>query len=339
MLISSIRQSDSVVYVFFFMFFSIMFCHRILNIVPCLLTFLVLLWSLPFDFPFFSLSIYICYTSSCHNKGIDRGVTQTCVQIQALPFFPVLLLLSHVWLCDPVNCSQPGPFVCGIPQVRILEWVAIVTLGKLPTFPQLCYIPGVIMKSFSYLFSPLYCVYESRGDLSALKGSILIFLNIWEIKFIVVQSLSCVQLFATPWTAPCQASLSSTVSWGLLRFMSTELVAVSNHLSCCFLLKIFPSVRVFPTELALNIKWPNNWNVSFGFSPSSEYSRLISFRIDWLDLLAVQGTLKSLLQYHSFGGSTVLWCLAFFMVQLSYLHMTTGETITLTIYRESSVYM
>ena len=194
-LISSIRQSDSVVYVFFFMFFSITFCHRILNIVPCLLTFLVLLWSLPFDFPFFSLSIYICYTASCHNKGIDRGVTQTCVQIQALPFFPVLLLLSHVWLCDPVNCSQPGPFVCGIPQVRILEWVAVVTLGKLPTFPQLCYIPGVIMKSFSYLFSPLYCVYESRGDLSALKGSILIFLNIWEIKFIVVQSLSCVQLF------------------------------------------------------------------------------------------------------------------------------------------------
>ena len=179
-----------------------------------------------------------------------------------------------------------------------MEWVAIVTLGKLPTFPQLCYIPGVIMKSFSYLFSPLYCVYESRGDLSALKGSILIFLNIWEIKFIVVQSLSCVQLFATPWTGVCQASLSSTVSWSLLKFMSIELVAVSNHLSCCFLLilpSIFPSIRVFPTELALSIKWPNNWNISFSFSPSSECSGLISFRIDWLDLLAVQGTLKSLL--------------------------------------------
>ena len=143
---------------------------------------------------------------------------------------------------------------------------------------------------------------------------------------VVVQSLSHVQLFLTPWTAARQASLSLTTSWSLLRFMSIESVMPSNHLIlCCPLLLLsssLPSIRVFYSESALRIRWSKYWGFRFSISPSSEYSGLISFRIDWFDLLAVQGTLKSLLQYHSLKKS-ILQCSAFFMVQLSYPYMTT----------------
>ena len=118
-----------------------------------------------------------------------------------------------------------------------------------------------------------------------------------------VQSLSHVRLFATPRTEACQASLSITNSWILLKLMSIKLVMPSNHLLLCCLLfllpSIFPSIRVFSNELVLGIRWPEYWSFSFSISLSSEYSELISFRMDWLDLLAVQGTLKSLLQHHS----------------------------------------
>ena len=134
---------------------------------------------------------------------------------------------------------------------------------------------------------------------------------------VVVQLLSCVQLLATPWTAACQASLSFTISWNLLKLMSIELVMPSNHLILChpllLLPSIFPSIRVFSNESALHIRWPKTWSFSFSISPSSEYWGLISFRIDWFDLLAVQGTLKSFLQDHSSDGS-ILRCSAFFMV-------------------------
>ena len=130
---------------------------------------------------------------------------------------------------------------------------------------------------------------------------------------------------ATPWTAECQASLSCTVSWSLLRLMSTESVMPSNHLIlCCPLLllsSIFPSIRVFFNELALCIKRPKYWSFSFSISLSNEYSGLISVRTDWFDLLAVQGTLKSLLQHHS-SKASILLCSAFFTVQLSYPYMT-----------------
>ena len=121
-----------------------------------------------------------------------------------------------------------------------------------------------------------------------------------------VQSLSCVQLFATLWTAACQASLFITNSWSLLKLMSTESVMLSNHLILCrFLLlpSVFPSIRVFSNESVLHIRWTKYWSFSFGISPSNEYSGLISFRMDWLDLPAVQGTLKSLLQHHSSKAS------------------------------------
>ena len=140
----------------------------------------------------------------------------------------------------------------------------------------------------------------------------------------------------TPWTAACQASLSFTISQGLLRLISIKLVMPSNHLILCrplFLLpSIFPSIRVFSNESVLHIRWPKYWSFSFSISPSNEYSGLISSRIDWFDLLALQGTLKSLLQHHSLKAS-ILWCSAFFMVQLSNLYMTTGKTIALTIRR------
>ena len=155
-----------------------------------------------------------------------------------------------------------------------------------------------------------------------------------------VQSLSRVRLFATPWTAARQASLSITIAQSLLKLMSIELVMPSNHLTLChpllslLLPSTFPSIRVFSKESALHIRWPKHWNFSFSISPSNEYSGLISFGMDWLDLLAVQGTLKSLLQHHS-SKASILWCSAFFMVQLSYLYMTTGKTIALT--RRTSV--
>ena len=148
-----------------------------------------------------------------------------------------------------------------------------------------------------------------------------------------VQTLSHVQLFVTPWTAACQASPSITLSESLLKLMSIESVMPSNHLILCHPLllppSIFPSIRVFSNESVLRIRWPKYWSFSFTISPSNEYSGLISFRMDWLDLLAIQGTLKSLLQHHS-SKALILWCSACFMVQLSHPYMTTGKTIALT---------
>ena len=145
--------------------------------------------------------------------------------------------------------------------------------------------------------------------------------------------VSVESVLQTPRTAACQALLSITKTQTLLKLMSIELVTPSNHLILCrsFLLlpSIFPSVRVFSNESALHIRWPKYWSFSFSISPSNEYSGLISFRMDWLDLLAVQGTLKSLLQYQSLKAS-ILQCSAFFIAQLSHPYMTHGKTIALT---------
>ena len=138
----------------------------------------------------------------------------------------------------------------------------------------------------------------------------------------------------TPWTAARQPSLSITSSQSLLKLMSIESVVASNHLILCrsllLLALIFPSIRVFSNESVLCIRWSKDWSFSFSISPSSEYSGPISFRMDWLDLLAVQGTLKSILLHHS-SEASVLWCSAFFMVQLLHPYMTTGKIIALTI--------
>ena len=154
-----------------------------------------------------------------------------------------------------------------------------------------------------------------------------------ETQFSSVQLPNHVQLPTTPWTAARQASLSITNSRNPPKLMSIELVMPSNHLILCrplrLLPSIFPSIRVFPNEPALCIRWPKYWSFSFNISPSSEHPGLISFRMDWLDLFAVQGTLKSLLQHHS-SKASVLPHSAFFIVQLSHPYMTTGETIALT---------
>ena len=152
-------------------------------------------------------------------------------------------------------------------------------------------------------------------------------------QFSSVQSFSHVWLFATPWTSAQQASLFITKSQSLLKLMSIQLEMPSNHFILCppllLLPSIFTSIRIFSNESALHIRWPKGWSFSFNISSSNEHPALISFRMDWLELLAVQGTLKSLLQHHS-SKASILRCSAFFTVQLSHLYMTTGKIIALT---------
>ena len=174
-----------------------------------------------------------------------------------------------------------------------------------------------------------------------LKGSKIFLDNVREratkkfyaYQFSSVQLLSRVQLFATQWAAACQASLSITNTWSPPKPMSIESVMPPNHLILCYplllLFSIFPSIRVFFNKSVFHIRWPKYCSLSFCISPSNEYSGLITFRMDWLDLLAVQGTLKSLLQHHGSKASIRLRS-AFFIVQLSHPYMTTGKTIALT---------
>ena len=170
----------------------------------------------------------------------------------------------------------------------------------------------------------------------ALAGGFFTTSATWEAPFShfsSVQLLNRVRLFVTPWTAAHQNSLSITNSRSLLKLMSIESLMPSNHLILCrpllLLPSIFPSIRVFSNESPLHIRWPKYWSFSFSINPSNEYSGLISFRMDWLDFLEVQGTFKSLLQHHS-SKASILQCSAFFIVQLSHAYMTTGKTIALT---------
>ena len=181
-----------------------------------------------------------------------------------------------------MDCSPPGSSVRGILQERVLAWFACALLQGSRYFSQ--------------------SVSQS------------------------VQSLSHVPLFVAPWTAACQASLSITNSHSLLKLLSIESVMPSNHLILCrpllLLPSIFPSIRVFSNESALHMRWPKYWSFTFNTSPSNEHPGLISFRMDWLDLLAVQGTLKSVFQHHS-SKASILRRSACFMVQLSHPYMTT----------------
>ena len=174
-----------------------------------------------------------------------------------------------------------------------------------------------------YIFFPLLFTYQTL--------KMVIKKSVKNIELSSVQSLSRVQLFVTPWTAAHQASLFITNFRSLLKLMSTELVMPSSHLILCrpLLPSIFPSIRVFSNEPVLRIRWPKYWSFSFSICPSNEYSGLISFRMDQLDLLAVQGTLKSLLQHHSSKASILLHS-DFFIVQFSHPYVTTGEIIALT---------
>ena len=176
---------------------------------------------------------------------------------------------------------------------------------------------------------PCSCgIFLDQGSNSCIGGRILYYRATSS-----VQSLSRDQLFSTPCTAARQASLSVTNSQSLLKFMPIESVMPSNHLILCRPLlplpSIFPNIRVFSSESAPRIRWPKYWSFSFNISPSNEHPGQIYFRMDWLDLLSVQGTLKSLLQHHS-SKASILHCSAFFIVQLSHPYMTTGKTIAFT---------
>ena len=234
-------------------------------------------------------------------------------------------------LCDPMDCSTQAS----------LTFAAAAKL--LQSCPTLCDpIDG------SPQGSPVPEILQAR----TLEGVAISFSNAWKWK-VKVKSPSLVRLLATPWTAAHQAplsmgfsrqeywsgmplpspSLTFTISQSLLKLMSIESVIPSNHLNLCghllLLPSIFPRIRVFSNELALRIRWPKYYNFSFSISSSNEYSGLISFRMDWFDLLAVQGPLKILLQHHS-SKASILWCSAFFMVQISHPYMTTGKTIVST---------
>ena len=205
-----------------------------------------------------------------------------------------------------MDCSLPGSSVHGIFWAKIPEWVAISS---------------------------------SRGSSQHRERTHLSYVScngrqvLYQVQFSSVQSLNSVWLFATPWTTAYQASLSITNSRSSLKLMSIESVIPWNHLILCCPIPLppsnFPSIRVFSNESVLHIRWPKYWSFSFNISPSNEHPGLISFRMDWLDLLAVQGTLKSLLQHHS-SKASMLQCSAFFIVQLSYPYMTTEKTIALT---------
>ena len=209
-------------------------------------------------------------------------------------------------LCNPMDCSLPGSFVHGILQARILEWVAI-HFSRESFWPR---------------------------DWTQVSCTASTVFTVWATRISSVQSLSPVWLFATPWTVVYQASLSITSSQSLFKLMSIKLVMPSSHLILCrpllLLPSIFPSIRVFSNESVLHITWPKYWSFSFSISPSNEHPGLISFRMDCLDLLAVQGTLKSLLRQHS-SKASILRRSAFFMVQLSHPYMPAGRTITLII--------
>ena len=217
-----------------------------------------------------------------------------------------------------MDCGPSGSSVHEIFQAKILEWVAI-------SFSRGSSGPGNWTWFSCTAGKFLHCrqiLYQLSDD--------------WEkpnrYTLSSVHLLSHVQLFVTSWAPSCQASIHYQLR-GLLKLMSIESVIPSKHLILCRPLllpsSIFPTIRVFSNESALHIRWPKYWNFSFSISPSNEYSGLISFRMDWLDLLAVQGILKSLLQYHS-SKASIFWHSAFFTVQLLHPYMTTGKTIALT---------
>ena len=232
----------------------------------------------------------------------------------------------------PCPSSPPGVH----PSLCPFNWWCHPTISSFVT-PFSC--PQLFQASWSF---PMSWLFESGGQSigasasasvlpMSIQGNVVSLL--YYIQFSSAQSLSRVQLFETPWTAAHQTSLSITNDRSLLKLTSIESVMPSNHLILChpFLLppSIFPSIRVFSNESVLCIRWPKYWSFSFSISPSNEYSGLISFRMDWLDLLAVQGSLKSLLQHHS-SKASILQDSAFFIVQLWHPYMTTGKTKDLT---------
>ena len=260
-----------------------------------------------------------------------------CPKLSSIHSFP--LPVAIVIFGFNFNCwlhTEDSPVLPAIPDLP-LEAQSCVSIGLLISiqwFTNLTCFKVYYSSSFSLVCSSLINAWPfSNHQKSEIWESLPNFCLFNPYFFSSVQSLSHVRLLATPWTAACQASLSITNSQSSPKLVSIESVMPSSHLTLCspllVLPSIFPNIRVFSNESALRIRWPKDWSFSFNIRPSNEHSGLISFRMDWLDFLAVQGTLKSLLQHHS-SKASVLQCSGFFIFQLSHPYMTTGKTIAFT---------
>ena len=235
------------------------------------------------------------------SRGSSKPRDRTQVSHITGRFFTIWapkLLQSCLTLCNPMDCSLPGSSVHGISQARILEWVAMSSSrGSSQPRNQTC------VSYVSCTGRQVFCFFVFLTTSATQEAPFCFFSS--------VQSLSHVRLFATPWIAARQASLSITNSQSSPRLMSIKSVMPSSHLILCrpllLLVPIPPSIRVFSNESTLRMRWPKYWSFSLSISPSNKHPGLISFRMDWLDLLAVQGTFKSLLQHHS-SKASILWC-------------------------------
>ena len=237
------------------------------------------------------------------------------------------------WFSFPWNISKVLTVVVGMWNSFLTPWTRRICIQNWSITS--CLVSALIAVTVSYVGSSFFffsCAWSYLWHNLCFETQVL--LVVACVAFSSVQSLSRVWLFFTPWAAARQASLSHiTNSWGSLKLMSIQSVMPSNHLILChpllLLPSILPSIRVFSKKSVLHTRWSKFWSFSFSISPSNEYSGLISFIMDWLDLLAVQGTLKSLLQHHS-SKASILRCTAFFIVQLSHPYMTTGKIVALT---------
>ena len=225
----------------------------------------------------------------------------------------------------------------GLTEIILLIWTSAIW-GLYPVFPNPELSQGSLwgVAAVWWLLGQVFFPSWVLSGLSSLPSNVGCNCKwLWYplLTSVSVQLLSHVWLFVIPWTAPCQASLAITNSRNSPKPISIELMMPSNHFILCHPLllppSIFPGIRVFSNESALCIRWPKYWSFSFNISPTNEHPGLISFRMDWLDLLAVQGTLKRLLQHHS-SKASILRCSAFFIIQLLHPYMATGKTIALT---------
>ena len=286
------------------------------------------------------LALLLAQFSSWENWGLERKselprATQRLRGRDGIYTESLTLKLVQLTLQDTDCKLCPSPPLCLISP----SWLALLTCSALKEDSrpfssmiqgEASYSKGILKGSESH--PPIYMTPQSYlckiSDIPVFSSKFLVLT-----LFSSVQSLSHVQLFVIPCTAACQASLSITNSQSLLKLMSIQSVMPSNHLVLCrpflLLFSIFPSIRNFSNESVLHIRWPKYWSFSFSISPSNEYSGLISFRMNWFDLLAVQGALKSLLQQHS-SKASILRHSALFIVQLSHPYVTTGKTIALT---------
>ena len=305
---------------------------------------------LPFKIKFLLKVVKLCFkyvhsffSSLLYPEGGSRSLPtfSLCHPSFSFSVFIFISLLAtfsragHTLSFHDITCFLVvlSPSSCSL-QYRLSECSYALGLGFSSSLHVLIsYVISSILIALNSLYMLMICIFMSPVQKSLLRFRLIYlpgYLTSLPGYLSSVQSLSCVQFLATPWTAVHQAFLSITNSQSLLKLMSIEWVMPSNHLIlCCLLLllpSIFLSISVFSNESVLRIRWPKYWSFSFNIKRSNEYLGLISFRMDWLDLLAVQGTLKSLLQNHS-SKASILQHSAFFIVQLSHPYMTTGKTI------------